>query len=337
MKTRRGAMRDDPDVTAISRDATDDLVVARRVLDGAGAGLRTLSGMLDERFVAALDVLGGVEGRVVVTGMGKSGHIARKIAATFASTGTPAQYVHPAEASHGDLGMITRADAVLALSNSGETPELANLIDYAKLCQVPLVAITGRRGSTLDKAADVALLIPDGVEACPFNLAPTTSTTVMMALGDALAVAMLERLGFSQEDFKVRHPGGQLGRRLIKLGDIMHRDDKMPLRDLGTGMADALIEMSSKSFGCVGVLDGDGRLVGIITDGDLRRHMNSALLAATVDQVMTRGPSMVGPDQLAAAALGLMNERTITSLFVVEDGRPVGIVHIHDCLRAGIA
>lgn len=323
--------------TAPLRVRDNDLTVARRVLETEIAGVSALARVLDQRFVRALDLLSGVSGRIVVTGMGKSGHVARKIASTLSSTGTPAQYVHPAEASHGDLGNITRDDAVLALSNSGETPELSDLVAFTRLRKIPLVAVTGRAGSSLDRAADAALVIPDSAEACPMNLAPTTSTTVMLVLGDALAVALLERRGFTPTDFHTLHPGGQLGRKFINVGDIMHGADEVPLAPATMAMTDALLIMTAKSFGCVGVVDAGGRLIGIVTDGDLRRHMNRELLAQTAETVMTRNPRTIPPTLLAAQALGYMNERKITSLFVVVDEKPVGIVHIHDCLRAGIA
>ncbi len=316
----------------------DDIGVGRRVLEIEAAGLTALAEILDETFVAALDILAGVEerGRVIVTGMGKSGHIARKIAATLASTGTPALYVHPGEASHGNLGMITKADAVLALSNSGETPELSDIVAYCKRYGIPLVAMTGKRDSALARAADAGLIIPDSAEASPMNLAPTTSTTVMIALGDALAVALLERVGFTSEDFQQRHPGGQLGRRFIKVSDIMHAGTDAPLVSAETLMAETLIEMTRKSFGCVGLTDDGGRLIGVITDGDLRRNMDGELVRRSARDVMTPDPRTIEPDILAAEALGIMNERAITSLFVVANGQPVGIVHIHDCLRAGL-
>ena len=316
-----------------------DIEVARRVLEIEIDGLRALGDVLDGNFVRAVNVIAALAetGRVVVTGMGKSGHIGRKIAATLSSTGTPAQYVHPAEASHGDLGMITDADAVLALSNSGETPELSAIVAYAKRYHIPLIAITAQPGSSLDRAADVSLIIPHSAEACPMNLAPTTSTTVMMALGDAIAVALLERIGFSPEKFNILHPGGQLGRRFIKVSDVMHTGEAVPVLPLEAPMADALIEMTRKSFGCVGLVGQDGRLEGIITDGDLRRHMNEGLLGRTAKDVMTPEPTAIDPSILAAQALGLMNECKITSLFVVENGLPIGILHIHDCLRAGIS
>jgi arabinose-5-phosphate isomerase len=328
-----------PEGTAFSlADETQrGLASARRVLQLEAAGISALVESLDQRFSRALLILEKVTGRVIVTGMGKSGHVARKIAATFASTGTPASFVHPAEASHGDLGMITEHDAVMALSNSGETPELADLVTYAKRFEIPLIAITGRSASTLAKAADVALVLPDSPEACPMGLAPTTSTTVMLALGDAIAVALLERKGFSADDFHLLHPGGKLGRRLLRVAAIMHTGEAVPLARREMAMSEALLVMTAKSFGCVGIVDGDGRLQGIVTDGDLRRHMSNDLLSLTAGEVMTPRPRTIGRDALASEALGLMNSRSITNLFVVEDRRPVGIIHVHDCLRAGVA
>ncbi|HLI23148.1 MAG TPA: KpsF/GutQ family sugar-phosphate isomerase [Stellaceae bacterium] len=321
------------------KDATDTtLAVARRVLRTEIAGLTALVEELSGRFSDAVDLLSATKGRVTVTGMGKSGHVAGKIAATFASTGTPAQFVHPAEASHGDLGMIAPGDAVLALSNSGDTAELGAVLAYTRRLRIPLVAMTRRDGSALCEAADIALVLPASEEACPMGLAPTTSTTMMLALGDALAIAMLERKGFTVADFQRLHPGGDLGRQLLTVTDIMHAGAAMPLVALGTAMADAIIEMSAKSFGCVGVTDASSRLIGIVTDGDLRRHMGDALLRASVDTVMNRQPKTVRPQALAVEALGLMNQHKITSLFAIDaERRPLGIVHIHDCLRAGIA
>jgi arabinose-5-phosphate isomerase len=321
------------------KDAADNpIAVARRVLRTEIAGLSALTDGLDGRFADAVDLLAATTGRVTVTGMGKSGHVARKIAATFASTGTPAQFVHPAEASHGDLGMIAPGDAVLGLSNSGDTAELSDILAYTRRFRIPLVAMTRRDGSALAEAADIALVLPASEEACPMGLAPTTSTTMMLALGDALAVAMLERKGFSAADFQRLHPGGQLGRQLLTVKDIMHEGGAMPLVPLGTLMADAILTMTTKSFGCVGVTDAPGRLVGIITDGDLRRHMGDALLRSAVDKVMNKRPKTIRPQALAAEALGRMNQHTITSLFAVDDAQcPLGIIHIHDCLRAGIA
>tara|TARA_R110000787_G_scaffold9853_1_gene34046 strand:+ start:167 stop:1165 length:999 start_codon:yes stop_codon:yes gene_type:complete len=318
-------------------DGTRALAAARRVIGMEVDGLRALSEMLDGSFGRALDLITAVKGRVIVTGMGKSGHIAHKIAATLASTGTPTQYVHPGEASHGDLGMITVHDAIMALSNSGETAELSDIVAFAKLKKIPLISITARAGSALAKAADVSLVIPDSPEACPMSLAPTTSTTVMLALGDAIAVSLLERRGFSPDDFRLLHPGGQLGSRLTKALEIMHAGDKMPTVRIDTPMTEAILEMTAKSFGCVGVLNPNGTFAGIITDGDLRRHMKSDILAMTASEVMTVSPKTVGRDILAAQVLGIMNDNKITSVFVVENGKPLGIVHIHDVLRTGLS
>jgi arabinose-5-phosphate isomerase len=321
------------------KDSIDNpIAVARRVLRMEIAGLSALNEGLDGGFAQAVDLLAAVAGRVTVTGMGKSGHIAHKIAATFASTGTPAQFVHPAEASHGDLGMIAPGDGVLALSNSGDTAELGDIVAHSRRFRIPLVAMTRRGESSLAEAADVALVLPASEEACPMGLAPTTSTTMMLALGDALAIAMLERKGFSAADFQRLHPGGELGRQLLTVKDIMHAGEAMPLVAVGTGMADAILVISAKSFGCVGVADASGKLVGIITDGDLRRHMGDGLLRSTVDKVMNKQPKTIRPNALAAEALGRMNQQAITSLFAVDgERRALGIVHIHDCLRAGIA
>ncbi|MCC7428140.1 MAG: KpsF/GutQ family sugar-phosphate isomerase [Alphaproteobacteria bacterium] len=323
--------------TPATEDRRADLAAAREVLATEAAALRALAESLDGAFIRALDLLGGVGGRVVVSGMGKSGHVARKIAATLASTGTPALFVHPAEASHGDLGMVTPDDSVLALSNSGETPELADLIAYTRRVGIPLVAITSGGASTLAREADVALVLPPQPEASPVGHAPTTSTTMMLALGDAIAVALLRRSGFSAEQFREFHPGGQLGRRLSRVRDLMHGAAELPLALGATAMTEALPAMTAKRFGCLGVVDAAGALLGIVTDGDLRRHMGPDLLARTVAEVMTRTPKTIRPDALAGEALRLMNAHAITSLFVVEGARPVGILHIHDCLRAGVA
>ena len=319
-----------------------DIEAARRVLALEAEALGALATSLDDSFAQAVTLLAGTAGRVVVSGMGKSGHVGRKIAATLASTGTPAIFVHPGEASHGDLGMIVAGDAVLALSNSGETTELADLVGHAKRFGLPLVAITGRAGSTLARAADVALVLPPAPEACPMGLAPTTSTTMQLALGDAIAVALLTRRGFTAADFRVFHPGGKLGAQLARVRDLMHGTEELPLGPEAMPMDAAIIAMTARRFGCLGVQDDAGRLVGIITDGDLRRALEAgggaALLGRTAAEVMTRAPRTVGPETLAAEALREMNARSITSLFVVdEDGRPVGILHIHDLLRAGVA
>jgi arabinose-5-phosphate isomerase len=321
-----------------ARDADRD--VARDVLRTEAEGLTALAASLDGRFSAAVDLLASAAGRVVVSGMGKSGHVARKIAATFASTGTASLFVHPAEASHGDLGMVVPGDAVLALSNSGETAELADLVAHARRFGLPLVAITARAGSTLARAAGVALLLPAAAEACPMGLAPTTSTTMQMALGDALAVALLTRRGFTASDFRQFHPGGRLGVRLKHVRDLMHAGEAMPLAGPETAMDRALLVMTEKHFGCVGVTDDAGRLVGIVTDGDLRRAMGPDLLGRRVADVMTASPRTIGPDALAAEAMHEMTARArpITALFVVDaEGRAVGILHLHDLLRAGLA
>ena len=308
---------------------------AERVLRLEIEGLQDLANSLDDQFSKALEVIAAMTGHAVVTGMGKSGHIACKIAATLSSTGTPALFVHPAEASHGDLGMIREGDVVVALSNSGETTELGSLIDYTKRFEIPLIAMTRNVGSTLAKAATVALILPESTEACPMGLAPTTSTTALLALGDAIAVALLERKGFSPDDFHVFHPGGKLGQQLLKVADLMHAGDALPLVTRNVVMADALLVITAKSFGCVGVTGDDGQLVGVITDGDLRRHMSADLLAAKAGDIMAGGFKNIHASALAGEALRVMNAGKITNLFVVEDGKPVGILHIHDCLRAG--
>ena len=327
-------------ISAPRKDAPDDLLVARSVLETEAGGLRALAASLNDGFRRAVDKLAEATGRVVVSGMGKSGHVAHKIAATLASTGTPAMFVHPAEASHGDLGMIVPGDAVLALSNSGETAELADLVAHTRRFALPLVAITARAGSALAQAADVALLLPDAPEACPMGLAPTTSTTMQMALGDALAVALLTRRGFSEADFRQFHPGGKLGSRLKRVRDLMHAGDALPLATADEKMHRALLLITEKQFGCLGVTDAAGRLTGIVTDGDLRRSMGPDLLARSVGEVMTHAPRTIGPEALAAEALHAMTgrDRKITSLFVVDPaGCPVGILHLHDLLRAGLA
>ena len=321
----------------VDRTSAEGLAAAQRVLKQEADALVRLARELDDRVARALDILVGVTGRVVVTGMGKSGHIARKIAATFASTGTPALFVHPAEASHGDLGMVTAGDAVVALSNSGETFELADIVSHTRRWSIPLIAITSKADSTLGAAADITLQLPKIGEAGSMGIAPTTSTTMMLALGDALAVALLELKGFSTEDFRALHPGGKLGQKLLRVADLMHVGKELPLIAVEAGMQEALLEMTAKTYGCVGATDAGGLLVGIITDGDLRRHMNGDLMHRTVREVMTEHPRTIRAGALAAEALHVMNEKSITSLFVLEDGRPVGIVRMHDCLRAGVA
>lgn len=314
---------------------------ALRTLEAEGGGITALAAALQNGlgapFAAAVELIRGARGRVIVSGLGKSGHIGRKIAATMASTGTPAFFVHAAEASHGDLGMITADDVIIALSWSGETVELKNLISYSRRFRIGLIAITAEAASTLGEAADVCLALPKAREACPHNLAPTTSSLMQLALGDALAVALLESRGFTAVDFGVLHPGGKLGAMLKFVRDLMHVGDTMPLKPLGTPMSDALVEMSSKGFGCVGIVDQRGALVGIVTDGDLRRHMRSDLMTARVDEVMTRNPKTVSSTVLAGEAVDIFNSSKITALFVTDDTAPVGIIHLHDVLRAGVA
>ncbi len=316
--------------------ARKDIAVGRRVIEIEADGMIQAAQALDESFVKALDMFTDVAGRIIVSGMGKSGHIANKIAATLASTGTPAFFVHPGEASHGDLGMITREDAVLAISNSGDTVELADIIAHSRRFSIPLVAITGKEASALAEAADVVLVLPQGDEACPMGLAPTTSTTVTLALGDALAIALLERKSFTADQFQLLHPGGQLGRKLAKVTDIMHKGESMPIVAPSDVMADVLITITAKTFGVAGVVDGDGHLAGVITDGDLRRHMSPDLLEVRAEDIMTRDPISVPPQLLAAEALGLMNEKRISAVFVLDDGKPIGLVRIHDILHWGI-
>lgn len=328
-----------PAVAGVDRAVAEaDRAAGARLLETEASALRRLAASLDDRFTAALNALAGTRGRVVVTGIGKSGHIANKVASTFASTGTPAFFVHPSEASHGDLGMIAAGDVVLMFSNSGGSTELADLVAHTRRFENTLIAVTGNPASPLAEQADIVLLLPPEPEACPMGLAPTTSTTMMLALGDALAIALLNRRGFSPEEFRVLHPGGRLGRRLIKVGDIMHTGDSLPLARPEQSMGEAILTMSAKSFGCVGLVDATGVLCGIITDGDLRRHMAGDLLCRRAAEVMTRQPRTIRPGALAVEAVTLMNRTGITSLFIVDEGRhPVGILHIHDCLRAGVA
>lgn len=309
--------------------------VGRRVLRAEAEALDLMADGLGEPFGRAVETLATLTGRVICTGVGKSGHVARKIAATLASTGRPALFVHATEASHGDLGMIGPDDAVLALSKSGETRELADVIAFAKRFGAPLIGITASATSALGRQSDILLLLPDAPEATGQVDAPTTSTTLQIALGDAIAVALLERAGFTAQDFRVFHPGGKLGAMLRTVGDLMHGLDELPLVGEDQPMDQALLMMTEKRFGSVGVVDGAGVLAGLITDGDLRRHMDG-LMGHTAGEVMTKGPRTVGPGTLAAEALKLMNEMRITVLFVVDAGRPVGILHVHDLLRAGV-
>lgn len=316
------------------------IACALRTLETETGGLTALSTALTNglgpAFISAISRIRAARGRVIVSGMGKSGHIGHKIAATLSSTGTPAFFVHPAEASHGDLGMITPDDVIIAMSWSGETAELKNLINYSRRFRIGLIAVTAEAASTLGKAADIALVLPQAREACPHNLAPTTSSLMQLALGDALAIALLESRGFTALDFRDLHPGGRLGALLAFTRDLMHTGAEMPLKPAGTKMSDAIVEISAKGFGCIGITDAEGALIGIITDGDLRRHMRPNLLDARVEDVMTRAPTTVRPDQLASEALEILNSLKRTVLFVVEDERTVGIIHMHDLLRAGV-
>ncbi len=307
-------------------------------IEGMQALRAALANGLSEDFEKAAALMLSCEGRIVVTGMGKSGHVGQKIAATLSSTGSPSQFVHPAEASHGDLGMITAKDVVLALSWSGETGELANLIAYSRRFKVPLVAMTSRRNSTLGRAADIVLALPPVKEACPHGLAPTTSALIQLALGDCLAIALLEGRGFTALDYKVFHPGGQLGAKLKHVGDMMHTGERLPVVRADEPMSSALVVMTEKSFGCLGIVGDDGKLAGILTDGDLRRNMGPGLLGRTAGEIMNRSPKTVTAGMLASAALEIINSSKITALFVVDSGGvPAGIVHIHDLLRAGVA
>ncbi|MEP3276074.1 MAG: KpsF/GutQ family sugar-phosphate isomerase [Stappiaceae bacterium] len=306
-------------------------------IDGLNQLKQALGNGLSGPFCEAIEVIRALKGRLIVTGIGKSGHVAKKIAATLASTGTPAFFVHAGEASHGDLGMITPDDAVIALSWSGETQELASTIAYSRRFRVPLIAMTAGRESALAQAADIVLLVPRITEACPHGLAPTTSTILQMSLGDCLALALLEARGFSAADFKKFHPGGRLGASLQYVRDIMHVGGAVPTAPAGTLVREAIVLISQKGFGCVGILDTAGHLCGIITDGDLRRHLSADILASPVEEIMSASPKTVPPDMLVGAALEIINSSEITALYVVEDKKPVGIVHFHDLLRIGTA
>ncbi len=311
--------------------------IAARVLQIEGEALMALAQALPEDFDAAADAILACKGRVILSGMGKSGHVARKIAATLASTGTPSFFVHPAEASHGDLGMITPQDVALVISNSGETPELGDLLDYCLRFSVPVIGISREADSTLMRAARWRLLLPPHEEACALGMAPTTSTTLTLGLGDALAIAVMEARAFRPEQYQSFHPGGKLGARLATVRQIMHGTEALPLVDLDTPMAQAILVMSARGFGITGVIDARGRLAGVISDGDLRRNIEG-LMSRTAGQVATRSPVIIAADAHAAEAVALMNSRKIGALFVVTpDGRPEGIIRLHDCLRAGVA
>jgi len=332
------------EMLSIKHKDNDILATAEKVLWTEAQAIEALAGSLDQNFIEAVDLISNIEGRVIVTGMGKSGHIARKIAATMASTGTPAFFVHPGEASHGDMGMIVRGDVVLALSNSGESKELGDLIDYTRRFAIPLVGVTSREKSTLGHQSDIKLLLPPFPEACPNGLAPTTSTTVTLALGDALSVALLAKKGFTASDFKVYHPGGKLGQQLLKVTEIMHAAERLPVIAQTVPAGNAIDMISEKGLGCVGLTDDQGVLVGILTDGDIRRQVASGdLLSKTASEIMTQDPKTISEQSLVGEAMGIMNDvrqefRMITCLFVVDDhGKPLGLLHLHDCLKAGFA
>ena len=315
--------------------------MGRRVLNTEASALGDLAQSLDSRFSEAVEALLDVKGRVIVSGLGKSGHIARKIVATLASTGTPAQHVHPSEASHGDLGMITRADVVIMLSNSGENRELSDLIAHTRLVGIPLIGISSKPESTLIQSSDIGLILPEVPEACPMGKAPTTSSTMMLALGDALAVALMERRGFTMDDYRVLHPGGQLGQSLIRVSDVMHTGAEMPLITGNAPMSEMLATLVERKFGCVGILDAEGALVGIFTDGDLGRNLDSELMNKSAFDVMTTTPKVMRDNALVAEALALMKDKKIWTLFIFDHTKsetniaPIGIIHIQDCIKAG--
>ena len=317
-----------------------DLACAKRTIDKEIEALRSMEAAFGSELTAALDLIQNTQDRIIITGMGKSGHVGRKIAATFASTGTPSFFIHPAEASHGDLGMLTNKDTVIAISNGGESKELSDILIYCKRYGIPLIAITKNPQSSLGRTGDIVLHLPNIGEAWPFGMAPTSSTTATMVLGDVLAVCLMERKGFSKLDYKQRHPGGKLGAMLLKVSDLMHRGDEMPLLPDTASMQEAMLSMSSKMLGCVGIIDCEGRLIGIITDGDLRRCMSPDIMNKKVTDCMTANPKVIDPDVLAAEALAVMNStgRGITQLFALDDQRkPIGVIHIHDCIRAGVS
>lgn len=316
-----------------------DIISAKHTIDKEIEALRMMEDSLNGNLTEALDLMQKIEGRVIVTGMGKSGHVGSKIAATLASTGTPSFFVHPGEASHGDLGMITSKDCVLAISNSGETRELSDIIIYCKRYGIPLIAVTKNPESALGKAGDILLTLPNDGEACPLGLAPTSSTTATIVLGDILAIALLERKGFTKTDFKQRHPGGKLGAFLQKVSDLMHKGSELPLIKENASMQEVILTMTAKMLGCVGVIDESGNLVGMITDGDLRRSMSNDVMTKTAKDIMTVNPKTITGDILVAEALNIMNNtgKGITQLFVVDNKLPIGIIHMHDCLKSGVA
>ena len=313
-----------------------DIVQAQRVLELESKGLLALSSSLGDTILRSINILDSATGRIVISGMGKSGHVGRKIASTLSSTGTPSIFVHPGEASHGDLGMINTGDAVIVISNSGETPEMADVVAYTRKEKIPLILITSSNLSTIGEQSDEVLILPKTEEACPLGLAPTTSTTMAMALGDTIAVLLMKKTGFTEEDFKLRHPGGKLGKRLLQVSDIMHTGDAVPLAAKDSLMSDIILQITSKSFGCIGIIDDKMNLIGIITDGDLRRHMSDSILSLKASVVLTPNPISIQPSALASEALVTMNNSKITNLFVTQNNSVVGIIHIHDLLRAGV-
>ncbi|MCF6320217.1 MAG: KpsF/GutQ family sugar-phosphate isomerase [Rhizobiaceae bacterium] len=321
-------------------NTSDILTSAIRTINTERNGLaaleKSLRGPMSKPFQDTINIFANITGRLIVTGMGKSGHIGSKIAATFASTGTPAFFVHPAEANHGDLGMIARDDAVLAMSWSGEATELKGILAYSRRFKIPLVALTSKPESTLAREADICLILPREEEACPHGLAPTTSTVMQLVIGDALAIALLEARGFSPGDFKTFHPGGQLGANLTQIADLMHKGNELPLVPTGTSMNAAVETISKSGFGCVGITDDSGTLCGVITDGDLRRNIDKNMQSLCVEDIMSRNPKVVAPTALASTAIAMLNDLKLTTLFVTENNKPVGLIHMHDLLRAGV-
>lgn len=326
-------------MTATQQSQKDlDRISAIKTIDSE---IETINSLKDsvksEDLTKALDFMQNSSGRIIITGMGKSGHIARKIAASLASTGTPSFFVHPAEASHGDLGMITEDDVVIAISNSGESRELIDILNYCKRFGIKLIAITKNKESSLGKAGNVVLELPNNGEACPLGLAPTSSTTATLVLGDILTIGMIERKGFSKEDFNDRHPGGKLGSILKRVSDLMHTGQEMPILDENANMQAVLLEMTSKRLGCVGFVNTQGKLTGILTDGDLRRCLSAKILEEKACDLMTKNPKTITPNAMTAEALKIMHDKKITNLFVVENEKPVGVIHIHDLLNNGVA
>ena len=322
----------------LDKKSSSDRISALRTID---IEMEAISRLKDSVALAnltkALDLMQSSNGRIIVTGMGKSGHIGKKIAASLASTGTPSFFVHPAEASHGDLGMITEEDVVIAISNSGESKELVDILNYCKRFGIKIIAITKNAESSLGKAGDVVLELPKYDEACPLGLAPTSSTTATLVLGDILTVGMIERRGFSKEDFNLRHPGGKLGSILKRVGDLMHTGQAMPILDENSNMQAVLLEMTSKCLGCVGFINQDGIFTGMLTDGDLRRCLSPSILEEKAINLMTKNPKTVSKDMISAEALKIMHDKKITNMFVLENQHPIGVIHIHDLLNNGVA